>query len=79
MPEIINPTNNDKNCFRNNLNHEFLLVENVFSIKKIKQEIKLCIIKTEFTKAELKHIKRLKTTNQHAEFWICSNYQSKEI
>lgn len=78
MPEIINPTNNDKNCLTNNLNHEFLLVENVFSIKKIKQEIKLCIIKTEFTKAELKHIKRLKTTNQHAEFWICSNYQSKE-
>lgn len=78
MPEIINPTNNDKNCLRNNLNHEFLFVQNVFSIKKIKQEIKLCIIKTDFTKAELKHIKRLKTTNQHAEIWICSNYPTKE-
>lgn len=78
MPEIINPINSDQNCITNNLNHEFLLVENVFSIKKIKQEIKLCIIKTDFTKAELKHIKRLKTTNQNAEVWICSNYPSKE-
>lgn len=78
MPEIINPINSDKNCSTNNLNHEFMLVENVFSIKKIKQEIKLCIIKTDFAKAELKHIKRLKTTNQHAEVWICSNYPTKE-
>lgn len=78
MPEIINPTNNDKTCLKNNLNHEFLFVENVFGIKKIKQEIKLCIIKSDFVKAELKHIKRLKTTNQHAEVWICSNYPTKD-
>lgn len=78
MQEIINPTNNDKNCLKHNLNHEFLFVENVFNIKKINPEIKLCIIKSDFTKAELKHIKRLKTMNQHAEFWICSNYPSKD-
>lgn len=78
MPKIINPTHNDKNCLTSNLNHEFLFVENVFGIKKIKPEIKLCIIKSDFTKAELKHIKRLKTTNQHAEVWICSNYPSKD-
>lgn len=78
MQKIINPTNNDSNCLRNNLNQEFLLVENVFGIKKIRQEIKLCIIKSDFSKAELKHIKRLKTTNQHAEVWICSNYPSKD-
>lgn len=78
MPEIINPTNNDKNCVRNNFNQEFLFVDNVFTLKKIRQEIKLCIIKSDFSKAELKHIKRLKTTNQNAEVWICSNYPSKD-
>lgn len=78
MPEIINPTNNDKNCLKHNLNQEFLFVENAFEIKKIKPEIKLCIIKSDFSKAELKQIKRLKTTNQNAEVWICSNYPSKD-
>lgn len=78
MQEIINPTNNDKNCILNNFDQEFLLVENVFNLKKIRQEIKLCIIKSDFSKAELKHIKRLKTTNQNTEVWICSNYPSKD-
>jgi len=78
MLEIINHTDNAKNCLSSSFNREFLLVENVFSIKKIKQEIKLCIIKSDFTKAELRYIKKLQAANQNAEVWICSDYPTKD-
>lgn len=78
MPEIIKPLNNDKICIKNNFHHEFLFVDNVFNIKKIRQGIKLCIIKSDFDKAELRHIKKLQATNKKTEIWICSNCQSKE-
>jgi len=78
MLEIINSINNEKDYLKNDLNREFLFVEDVSSLKKIRQEIKLCIIASDFNKSELKYIKKLKTTNKNAEIWICSNCPSKE-
>lgn len=78
MQKIINHLNNDKDCLKNNFNRKFIFIEDVFSIKKIRPEIKLCIIKSDFDKAELKYIKKLQATNRNTEIWICSNCPSKE-
>lgn len=78
MPEIINFINNDKDDLKNNSHREFLFVDNIFNCKKIKSGIKLCIIQTDFTKSELKIIKKLKITNKNTEFWISSKQLSRE-
>lgn len=78
MPEIINSISNDKNYMKNNLNHEFLYVENVSNLKRIKQGIKLCIIKSDFNQSDLKFLKKIISTNKNAEVWICSDLPTKE-
>lgn len=78
MPETIHFLNNDKNHLKNNLNREFLFVENVLKFKKIKPEVKLCIIKSDFNKSDLKFIKKARTTNKTAEIWICTDAPTKE-
>lgn len=78
MPEIINSLNNDKDYLKNNFNREFLFVDKVSNLKKIKPEVELCVIQSDFNKSDLKLIKKAKTTNKKAEIWICSKYLSKE-
>lgn len=78
MPEIINSLSSDKDYLKNNFNREFLFVDNVSNLKKIRSEVELCIIQSDFNKSDLKFIKKAKTTNRNAEIWICSNYLSKE-
>lgn len=78
MPEIINSINNDKDYSKNNFNRKFLFVDNISKYKKIPPGIELCIIQTDFCKSDLKLIKKLKALNENTEFWICSNYLSKE-
>lgn len=78
MPEIINVTNNDEDYLKNNFNRKFFFVENISSFKKIKPEVELCIIKTDFSKSDLKFIKKVKTTAKNAEIWVCSDNPSKE-
>lgn len=78
MPEIINSLCNDKDYLKNNFNREFLFVDNVSALRKIKPEVELCVIKSDFNKSDLKFIKKIKSTNRNAEIWICSNYLSKE-
>lgn len=78
MPEIINSLSTDKGYLKNNFNREFLFVDNVSNLKKIRPEVELCVIQSDFNKSDLKFIKKAKTTNRNAEIWICSNYLSKE-
>lgn len=78
MPETINSVNNDKNYMKNNFNQKFLFVENVSTLKKMKSEVKLCIIKSDFNKSDLKFIKKAKTVNKNTEIWICSDNPTKE-
>lgn len=78
MPEIINSPNNDKNYLKDNLNRKFLFVENVSDFKKLKSDIELCIIQTDFCKTDFKIIKKAKAMNKNTEFWICSKHLSKE-
>lgn len=78
MPEIVNSINNNKNHLKNNINLEFLFVENVSEFKKIKQGIKLCIIQSNFNQTDLKFIKKITASNKHAEIWICSDCPTKE-
>lgn len=78
MQEIINSSINDKNYSKNNLHRKFLFVDNVLGLKRIKPEIELCIIQTDFSKSDLKYIKKANATNTHTEFWVCSDNLSKD-
>lgn len=77
MPDIIRPKNNKKmNEF--SFLKKFIIVEDINICKKLKPDIELCIIKTDFNKIDLKLIKKLKNSKKNVEFWICSNDLSRE-
>lgn len=78
MQEIINSPIKDKDYLKNSLSQKFLFVDNVSVLKRIKPEVELCIIQTDFSKSDLKCIKKAKATNPHAEFWVCSENLSKD-
>lgn len=78
MPKIIDPTGDDLNCLQGNLNQRFLFVEDVSKLKRLKPEIGLCIIQTDFNKADIKAIKKIKKDNTTAEIWVYSNNLSRE-
>ncbi len=78
MPDIISFINEDKNNLKNNFHREFLFIDNISNYKKINPEIKLCIIQTDFVKAELKLIKKITMMNKNTEFWISSENLSRE-
>lgn len=78
MPEIINSPNNDKDYFKNTFNRRFLFVDKISDIKKIHPDTELCIIQTDFNKLDIKLIKKVKELNKNTEFWMCSNYLSKD-
>lgn len=78
MPEIINSITNDKNYSKSNFNRKFLILESISDLKKLKPEIELCIIYTDFNKDDLKLAKKAKGANKKTEFWLCSDYLSKE-
>ncbi|HNW25205.1 MAG TPA: hybrid sensor histidine kinase/response regulator [Candidatus Gastranaerophilaceae bacterium] len=62
------------------LYNNFLFVENTARLKSIKnfEKTKLCVIKTDFGKNDLKTIEKIKSENQDVEFWICSNNSSRK-
>jgi len=72
--------NIDKNHFKKVLQDKFLFIEKVSDLKKIKNfdQIQLCIIKTDFDKADLKVIKKNISETSNVEFWISSNEQSRK-
>lgn len=78
MLEIINSPNNDKNYLKNNLHRKFLFVSDFSDFKKLKPEVELCIIQTDFNKSDLKFIKKIKSANKNTEFWMCTDDPSKE-
>jgi two-component system, sensor histidine kinase and response regulator len=78
MLRTINSTNSDLNCLHNDLGQNFLFVDNVSELKRLKPEIELCIIQTDFNKIDLKFIKKIKKVNKNTEFWICSNNLSRD-
>lgn len=78
MLKITNPTADDANCLQSSLNQYFLFVDDVSKLKRLKPEIELCIIQTNFNKQDLKLIKKLKKVNKETEFWVCSDNLSRE-
>lgn len=79
MPEIIS-SRNDGMHYSNSLHRKFIFLEKFSDFKKINSDIVLCIIQTDFSKSDLKSIKKIKTQYSDIEIWICSesNYLSKE-
>lgn len=78
MPEIIKPKNDDKKLKREYSHQKFIILENVTDYKKLKPEIELCIVKTNFCKSDLKIIKKIRGSRKDIEFWICSDNLSRE-
>lgn len=78
MLEIVKQKRSDKDNFKIAYSQKFLYIENISKIKKIKSEVELCIIATDFNKSDLKSIKKLKTLNENTLFWITSNNPSRE-
>jgi two-component system, sensor histidine kinase and response regulator len=78
MIELIKTINKNNDYFLSNWGSKFLFVDNASVIKKIKPDIKLCIIKTDFGKSDLKCIEKLKSKYKDIEFWISSNNVSRE-
>ncbi len=58
----------------------FIFAENTSKLKHIKSfnDIKLCVVKSDFEKNDLKTIEKIKNNNPDVEFWICSNNSSRK-
>ena len=67
-----------KDFLAKNFYHKFLFIDDLANVKRIKQEVELCIIKTDFNKSDIGFIKKLKIKNKNIEFWISSNNPSRE-
>jgi two-component system, sensor histidine kinase and response regulator len=73
MQELIKNANESVDYFQNDWAFKFLFVEKIGTLKEINPEIELCIIKTDFSKSDLKAIKKIKSDYKDIEFWISSN------
>ena len=78
MSEIIKTTDSSKNYSKSDFSEKFLFIEQALGIKKIKPEIELCIVQTNFNKADLKQLQKLRQSNKDTEFWICSTNLSRK-
>lgn len=78
MPKIIDSTGDDLNCLQGNLNQNFLFVEDVSKLKRLKSGIGLCIIQTDFSKADIRAMKKIKKDNTNTEIWVCTHNLSRE-
>jgi len=78
MQEIKKTAN--QNRFKKVLQDKFLLAEKASDLKKISSfnRIKLCIVKTDFDRADLKILKKISSANPNVEFWISSNETSRK-
>lgn len=57
---------------------KFLVIDNLPDFNNLNSKIELCIIKTNFSKSDLKHIEKLKSSNPCTEFWIYSDKLTRE-
>lgn len=78
MLDIIKIKNHDKKNLRYDFYQRFLIADKISDLKKLKVGIELCIIQTDFGKADLKLIKKAREINENTEFWICSKQMTKE-
>lgn len=76
MPEIIHSSS--KESLNSDLQLNFLFVDNLSKIPRIKDDIELCIIQTDFSKSDISKIKKLKLKNKNVEFWISTDNLSRE-
>lgn len=74
MPEIIHSPNKHIK----NFDKKFLFVNNSLRTTKLRQEVELCVVKTDFNVNDLKFIKKLKSSNPHTEIWVSSDNLSRE-
>lgn len=58
----------------------FIFAEDTLKLKHTNtfDNIKLCVVKSDFEKKDLKIIEKIKNNNQGVEFWICSNNPSRK-
>lgn len=78
MQETIKQKLNEENYLKKNFHRKFLFIDDVSKYTKLKQGIELCIIQTDFGKTDIKNIKKIQSTSNNTEFWICTNNLSKE-
>lgn len=78
MPELIDSVNNDNDYSKSNLSQNFLFIDKISDFKKLKPNIALCIIQSNFSNSDLKLVKKIKTNNKNTEFWLATDNLSKE-
>lgn len=78
MSETINVKGLRLSHTKDDLSRKFLFIEQIFGIKKIKPEIELCVVQTDFNKSDLKQLQKLTLSNKNTEFWICSTSLSRK-
>lgn len=78
MQEIIKFESSYKNYSKNSFYNYFFVANSISELEKLKPDIQLCIIKTDFKKSDLKIIKKIKKINRITEFWICTDCLSKD-
>lgn len=60
------------------LKQKFLFIDNISNFKKSIPKIELCVVQTDFSKPDLKCLKKLMESNKNTKFWISSNNLSRE-
>jgi len=78
MLKITNSANTDLNSHQNNLHQKFIFVDDIAKVKKLNNSTELCIIKTDFSKSDLKLIKKIKESHLSTDFWVSSENLSKK-
>lgn len=79
MPNITRSPHEDWNA-KTIINQKFLFVENALNLKRIRNldQIKLCVIKSDFDKNELKLIKKVKSSFPDTHFWISTTNATRQ-
>lgn len=73
-------TDNNNNLLNNNSYQKFLFIEKISGFKNIDRlkGVELCVIESDFSKSDLKEIKKLNAAHKNIEFWISSNSATRE-
>ncbi len=77
MSEILKKKKGEE-FFLTDWSKKFLFIEKFKKPFKLDGTIELCILETNFSKPDVKFIKTIKKINPHIEFWISTNFLSRE-
>lgn len=78
MNKTIESEHKKKDYLKYCLSHKFLFISAPFDIRKLKPQIELCVIRTNFSKSDVKDIQKIVKSNPSIEFWIVTDDVSRE-